>query len=143
MPSVSRSISASPRAAVTAARSELGAVSAGASTTSAGLSSIATRHPLGEQIMRFQQRLGKPVDFLQGIVKTEGSAAGGGNPIAGQERLGAMRPGAHGHSGAVDHGCDIVGMGAGHVEGQDSSLAPCSTVNGETVYVRQPLVGVN
>ncbi len=57
------------------------------------------------------KRIGQPVNIVLRIVHGEGSAAGGGQAIAGQQRLGAMGAGAHRDAMPVDHRCDIMGDG--------------------------------
>src|SRR5256885_156100 len=55
-----------------------------------------------KETLRLVQSLGKPVDFLDGVVHAEGSAAGGGGAVASEERLGAVGPGADCDALAID-----------------------------------------
>ncbi len=88
------------------------------------------------------KRFGQNINLFEGIVHGKRSAAGGGDAEALEQRLGAMGSGAHGHTGAVDHGGHIMGMGALHGEGDDGALVAGAAEDAERVDFRQALHGM-
>src|SRR5207237_739001 len=72
----------------------------------------------------------------------EGSAAGRSHAEARKKRLGAMRSGTYCDTASIEHGGDIMRMGAVHVEGYDGTLAFRMPVDPQRVDPRQTLMRI-
>ena len=83
-----------------------------------------SRHRSSEYPPGRDKRFGQNINLFEGVVHGEGSAAGGGDTEALQQRLGAMGAGADGNARTVDHGGDVMGMRPVHGEGDDGALVP-------------------
>src|SRR5713226_8087187 len=69
-----------------------------------------------EKLLRFPQGRNKPIHLFARIVKSEGGPTGRSRAETRQQRHGAVGAGANRDASAVDHGCDVMGMGALHLE---------------------------
>ena len=89
---------------------------------------------LDKERLRFDERFGEAIDFAARIIKSEGCAATRGLAELREERHGAMRPGAHGDAGAIDHRGDVMRMRVVEIESDDRPLVGRTPVNVKSRY---------
>src|SRR5436190_3369336 len=98
--------------------------------------------PSYEDPLRRDKRFGQAVNLFSGIVHRKGGAAGGGDAITGEERLGAVRPGTDRYARSVDDGRYVVRMSAFDIERHDSALIPGAAENAQRVDLGKPRHGI-
>src|SRR6476619_7093548 len=118
MSSVSRSSSSG---GIADARATWGAFGA---APSGGVARVTVMRPSREQGLGLLQGLGQLIDFFGRVVEADRGAAGRGRAEALEQRHGAMGAGPDGDALAVDHGRNVAGVRALHLEGDDAALAP-------------------
>src|SRR5262245_33971653 len=111
-----------------------GAASTSSVTSASGLMASPSR----EERMGLHQRVRKRVHLGARVVEPERGTAGGGDAVAGEQRLRAVRAGAHRNALAVDDGGDVVGMRSGHLEGDDGTLPRRGAEDADVVHRAKP-----